>query len=314
MARSSRRRSTRRPRGVHKHKRRSARRIQQFMTKALRRLLLNDETNFSAKMRDRIENLFEWDSSKGNMQRALTLLKHIAPRQLRRTALVNTRTTTYPYMVSPRAAKLLNALPLSPSFEFTPVMTDFLDSVDLSPVDVKNDILHCFKSTPQHTHPALVMGIVPEEDAREALRGQLAVYSNTLIPRGTYLGTYSGALTTTAEYDTWYPNESVGHAMHSIYALTADDGEMVPGADDKDNELSIYPLGGTDLLHMVNDARVDPFHKNNALRHQKEGENAGFIAFRWMKGLYMGLVALKDIPLGEEVKIDYGDAYWDDKQ
>ncbi len=281
------------------------------MMKALKRLLLNEHTQWTTGMQQRIENLFDWHSRLGNKRRALRLLKAIPACALEATALVNTQPTTYPYVVSPMAAKLLNNLPLSPAFEFGDAMRDCLNSQALNADDVQRELMYCLKaSSPRHTHPALHMARVPEDDPRKALRGQRAVYTNATLPRGTYLGTYSGALTTTGEYNRWFPHSSVGEQMHAIYALLADSGELVPGADDDDNELCIYPLGGTDLLHMVNDARMNPFHPNLQKRHDKEGENAAFVSFRWMKGLYMGLIAMADIAVGEEIKIDYGPAYW----
>ena len=305
-----------RPHGVSYHGKRYNHTAPDFMMQAVRNLLLHHSQRWTDTMRERIENAFEWhDKKHGNTATARSLLKYIPSDALLETALVTREPhNTYPYIVSPGAAKLLNDLPLQPRFEFSSTSFSFLTNVGLEPRVVQQHCLQALKrTTPKHTHPSLTLTRVPKDDPRVGLRDQRAVFTRNTLAAGTYLGTYSGVLTTTREVTQWFPQGSVGEALHSLYALQADNGELVPGANTMRNELTIYPLGGTDLMHMVNDARLNPFHASPKKRHIKLGENAAFICFRWMKGLYMSLVASVPIQAGEEIKLDYGNGYWDDE-
>lgn len=242
---------------------------------------------------------------------------------------------TYPYVVSPRALALINnnvfvqdnkyggidhnAFVLSSSsysvleIIFQAHHARVPDSTEASVftairTQIINSLTQC-----QHTHPALYLDVLGSTYPRKALRGQRGVFTKRNLPIGTFLGIYGGALLTEKDMLRWFDFDSVGANFHQLYALSMDRGELVNMKSPKKQELLVYPLGGTDMLHMINDARVNPFAKKKSQRHRMKGHNTEFILFRFHTRIYAGAITIAPVEKGEELALDYGCGYWDGK-
>lgn len=227
----------------------------------------------------------------------------------------------YPYIMSPNALALLrDAKAWSAQVAHDTVTFDSVTAHVIKQSDamqhsrVQHTIMEALRGQ-QWCHPSVAVQRIQANDKRVALRGQRGVFATRAIEAGTLLGMYCGALMTEKDY-TRYCHRRMNAtklAYIRLYCLSIDHGELVKSIDKKHKELIVLPVGGTNMMHLLNDARTNPMVEDKRKRHHMQGLNAHLCSFVINKRLYAGVITTQDVNKNEELLVDYGKSYWDEK-
>eukprot|EP00026_Physarum_polycephalum_P003318 Phypoly_transcript_03328.p1 GENE.Phypoly_transcript_03328~~Phypoly_transcript_03328.p1 ORF type:complete len:789 (+),score=220.54 Phypoly_transcript_03328:87-2453(+) len=150
------------------------------------------------------------------------------------------------------------------------------------------------------TKDKLMVILVRDDDPRVGLRGKRGVVAKIAMPKGTIIGPYAGKMWVEKEHDSH--TSLFTKLAHNIY--THDFNIDIDGY-----KMIIDALQYGNLTRFINDPIIDPtrpYHSTNRVG-EPNVKTTNVVYNRWP---YVFIETLRDIQLGEEILMEYGEDYW----
>eukprot|EP00667_Euglena_gracilis_P023598 EG_transcript_26749 len=146
---------------------------------------------------------------------------------------------------------------------------------------------------------------IPEDDPRTELRGQFGVFATDAIPAYSVIGHYKSWAGSEDEY--YRQPVSPLHWIHFDSYCYMSEGTVLVNGRQQPLYYSAYAVGNH--TQFINDCRFDPF--SVSVSPQRSPLNCAFAEVLRHGRLYVIVLSVRPVAPGEELLLDYSDAYWD---